>query len=56
MVAPAYNPSYSGGRNGEDQDCRPAWGKSLGFYLGKNLKQKELEVWFKWQTLSVLIR
>jgi hypothetical protein len=27
-VAPAYNPSYSGGRDQEDHDSKPAWANS----------------------------
>jgi hypothetical protein len=29
VVAHAYNPSYSGGRDQEDQDLKPAWANNL---------------------------
>jgi hypothetical protein len=29
LVAHAYNPSYSGGRDQEDLGSKPAWGKFL---------------------------
>jgi hypothetical protein len=29
LVAHAYNPSYSGGRNQEDRSSKPAWANSL---------------------------
>jgi hypothetical protein len=39
-VAHAYNPSYLGGRDQEDQSSKPAWANSSGDPISKNPSQK----------------
>jgi hypothetical protein len=39
-VALAYNPSYSGGRDREDQGSKPAQANSVRDLILKNLSQK----------------
>jgi hypothetical protein len=39
-VAYIYNPSYSGGRDQEDQSSKPAWANSLWDPISKNPSQK----------------
>jgi hypothetical protein len=49
LVAHAYNPSYSGGRDQEDRGSVPVLANSLRerSYLKKTLHKKELVKWFK---------
>jgi hypothetical protein len=48
LVVHACNPSYSGGRDQEDQGSKPARANSLlDPNLEKNLTQKGLVEWFK---------
>jgi hypothetical protein len=52
-VAHAYNPSYSGGRDQEDQGSKPAQANSsMRPYLKKNPSQKRLVGWLKVKALS----
>jgi hypothetical protein len=47
LVAHAYNPSYSGGRNQEDRDLKPAPANSLRPYLEKPFTKIGLVEWLK---------
>jgi hypothetical protein len=40
LVAHAYNPSYSGGRDQEDRGLKPAWGKRSKDPISKHPSQK----------------
>jgi hypothetical protein len=47
-VAHVHNPSYSGGRDEEDQGLKPAQANSsMRPYLEKTLHKKELVEWLK---------
>jgi hypothetical protein len=50
MVAHTCNPSYSGGRDKEDQSSKPVLGKYFARpYFEKTLhKKKGLVEWLKW--------
>jgi hypothetical protein len=48
LVAHAYNPSYSEGRDQEDHSTNPAHTSSLQDPISKNIQhKKELEEWLK---------
>jgi hypothetical protein len=48
LMAHAYNPSYSGGRDQEDCGSKPAWANKLWDPISKNPTQKKgLVEWFK---------
>jgi hypothetical protein len=47
LVAYAYNPSYSGGRDQEDHSLKPAQANSSRPYLKKPLHKKGLVEWLK---------
>jgi hypothetical protein len=53
LVAHAYNPSYSGGRDLENHGSKPALGKLfLRPYLEKPYHKQGLVEWLKVQALS----
>jgi hypothetical protein len=48
LVAHAYNPSYSGGRDQEDRNSKPVWANSSQTLTQKNPSQKKgLVEWLK---------
>jgi hypothetical protein len=47
QVAHACNSSYSGGRDQEDYDLKPAWANSLRACLEKHHHKKGLVEWLK---------
>jgi hypothetical protein len=52
-VAQAYNPSFSGGRDQEDQGSKPAWENSSQNPISKNTHHKKgLAEWLKVWALS----
>jgi ribosomal protein S21 len=53
-VTHAYNPSYSGGRDQEDQGSKPAQANSLGDSILKKkiITKKGLVEWFKVKALN----
>jgi hypothetical protein len=53
LVAPAYNPSYSGGRDQKDRGSKPAWANGLQDPISKKtITKKGLMEWLKVQALS----
>jgi hypothetical protein len=45
LVAHAYNPSYSGGRDQEDHGLKPAWANSSQDPILKKKKKSEKKAW-----------
>jgi hypothetical protein len=54
LVAHAYNPSYSGGRDQEDHGLKPAWANSSQdpILKKKKIRKKGLVEWLKVKALS----
>jgi hypothetical protein len=51
-VALACNPSYSGGRDQEDCDLKPAWASSSRDLIEKSFTKKGLVEWLKVEALN----